>query len=516
MLPVAGCERGYILPPDAMRKALGDILVEKGKLSAKDLERALAFQMREMLGREPVAADVTGFLLEVARTKYNQRERYYLGKILTELKLIPEQEVREALAAQSAAPAEKPRGRLEALREIMERMNSSYNLIELLHQILVLAAQLVEAESASLIVSDRARGCLVIVMPTGPGAQAVRDLEVPLGSGIAGLVHDSGRSVICNDPAHDPRFFAGIDMASGYTTRQLLCVPLTVKGRRLGAIEVINKTPAAGQRQRGFTAADRWLLELFSAQAAVATENTRLAMSLAQAEEDLGRQSTDLAAARMAHAGSLVARSFLEQMRRSLVPLQGYAGRMLERLDDERLRKYQLFIDREMRGLISRADDVSRFLQDVLRPALCADSLVGVLRELQARAWVDCRTSGIVFQLDVQEDAALLADRELLLAGLGALFRNSREAMTEGGTFTVRAAPQGTSVAIEIEDTGPGITIEPVEKALELFVTRGKPHGAGLGLPLARKIVELHGGTLAVSNRGVPTGARVRITLPLG
>jgi signal transduction histidine kinase len=71
-------------------------------------------------------------------------------------------------------------------------------------------------------------------------------------------------------------------------------------------------------------------------------------------------------------------------------------------------------------------------------------------------------------------------------------------------------------VVIEMEDTGPGITIEPVEKALELFVTRGKPHGAGLGLPLARKIVELHGGTLAVFNRGVPTGARVRITLPLG
>ncbi len=499
-----------------MKKPLGDILVETGKLSAQDLDRALAFQMREVLGSEPVAADVTEFLLEVARTKYNQRDRYYLGKILTELKLLPEQDVRAALEAQNAAPAEKPRSRLEALREIMERMNGSYNLIELLRQVLVLAAQLVEAESASLIVSDRTRGCLVIVMPTGPGAQAVRDLEVPLGSGIAGWVHASGRPVICNDPAHDPRFFAGIDRASGYTTRQLLCVPLTVKGRRLGAIEVVNKIPAAGPQPRGFTPADRWLLELFSAQAAVAVENTRLAMSLSQAEEDLGRQATDLAAARMANAGGLVARSILEQLRRALVPLQGYAARMLERLDDEKVRKYRQLIDREMDGLISRADDVSRFLQDALRPELRIDSLVEVLRELQARAWVDCRTSGIVFQLEVKEDVALLADRELLLAALGALFRNSREAMTHGGTFTVRAGPQGADAVIEVEDTGPGITHEPVQKVLDLFVTRGKPHGAGLGLPLAKKIVELHGGTLAVSNRGVPMGARVRITLPAG
>jgi len=499
-----------------MKKPLGDILVESGKLSAQDLDRALAFQMREVVGTEPVAADVTEFLLEVARTKYNQRDRYYLGRILTELKLLPEQEVREALEAQNASAAEKPRSRLEALREIMERMNSSYNLIELLHQVLVLAAQLVEAESSSLIVSDRARGCLVIVMPTGPGAQAVRDLEVPLGSGIAGWVHARGRPVICNDPAHDRRFFAGIDTASGYTTRQLLCVPLTVKGRRLGAIEVVNKIPGGGPQPRGFTPADCWLLELFSAQAAVAIENTRLAMSLSQAEEDLGRQSTDVASARMASAGGLVARSFLEQLRRALVPLQGYAGRMLERLDDEKLRKYQQFIDREMNGLIGRADEVRRFLQDALRPELRDDSLVEVLRELQARAWVECRTSGIVFQLEVKEDAALHADRELLLAGLGALFRNSREAMTEGGTFTVRGGPQGTSVVIEVEDTGPGISVEPVERALDLFVTRGRPHGAGLGLPLAKKIVELHGGTLAVSNRGVPTGARVLITLPAG
>jgi hypothetical protein len=96
-----------------MKKSLGDILVEKGRLSAHDLKKALAYQMRQVMGRDP--GDAAQFLLEVARTKYNNRDRYYLGKILTELKMLPEQAVHEALEAQKASPAEKPRNRFEAL-----------------------------------------------------------------------------------------------------------------------------------------------------------------------------------------------------------------------------------------------------------------------------------------------------------------------------------------------------------------------------------------------------------------
>ena len=154
----------------AMKKSLGDILVEDGKLSAQDLKRALAYQMRKVLGKSQ--GDVTEFLLEVARNKYNDRDRYYLGRILTELKLLPEQTVLEALEEQKASPSVQPRSRLEALNGILVRMNSTYNLIDLLNQVLVLAAQLVDAESASLIIRDHARDSLVIVMPIGPENRA--------------------------------------------------------------------------------------------------------------------------------------------------------------------------------------------------------------------------------------------------------------------------------------------------------------------------------------------------------
>ena len=495
-----------------MKKSLGDILVEDGKLSAQDLSRALTYQMRQVLGNAP--GDVTEFILEVARNKYNNRDRYYLGKILTELKMLPEQTVRDALEEQKAGTTEKPASRLEALKGILVRMNSTYNLIDLLNQVLVLAAQLVDAESASLIIRDHARDSLVIVMPTGPGAHAVRDLEVPRTRGIVGWVYGNGQSVISNDTANDPRFFAGIDTASGYTSRQILCVPLTVKSKKLGAIEAINKMPGGGQESRGFSPDDQYLLEMFSAQAAVAIENTRLSVALSQAEEDLALCATDVAAAQKAHAGALVAGSLLEEMERSLIPMQGYAARIVERIDDERIRNYSKHIEQEMSSLLAHADMVARFLDGTLQPQLRPVDLGGLLKEFETRAWVECRTRGLTFRRETRGEFHLHADQELLLAALWCIFRNSRAAMSEGGVFSLTAALGVGQALIELGDTGWGIDADPVEKVMEPFYTRGTPYGAGLGLPIARRIVELHGGELHVSNRAPSPGAIVVIKLP--
>ena len=92
-----------------MKKYLGDILLEKGYISSDNLNKALAYQMRKVLGEDFKDTWVTSFLLDIARTKYNHRDKFYLGKILTELKLLPETRVLEALAIQKASPSETPR-----------------------------------------------------------------------------------------------------------------------------------------------------------------------------------------------------------------------------------------------------------------------------------------------------------------------------------------------------------------------------------------------------------------------
>ena len=511
-----------------MNRHLGDILLERGYISSQDLDRALAYQMRKVLGDDFKDTWVTAFLLEIARTKYNNRDQFYLGRILTELNLLPETQVQEALEIQRATPGAPPRGRLDALNRIIVRMNSSYSLIDLLNQVLVLGAQLVDAESASLIIHDHARDSLVILMPTGPEAAAVRDLEIPRDQGIVGWVYRNGRSVISNDALGDKRFYAAIDSASGYTSRQILCVPLTVRNKKLGAIEALNKRPAArGRRRRGFTAADRFLLEMFSAQAAVAIENTRLARALGQAEEELSRLQRDAAAGQGADAASqrntaagLIADSFLEEMHKTLVPLQGWSEKLREVAADARVDKYRSLLDREMGRLLGRAEDVKRFLADEFSPRRVELSVVGLLRELEARVWVECRTGRISFQVDADQDATIRADPELLLKAMEALFRNSREAMPGGGSFLVRVRRHAEGrVEITASDTGTCIDVDLLEMIFDPFYTSGKRHAAGLGLPMARRIVELHGGTLHAANAaaaagGGPAGAVFTLTLP--
>jgi signal transduction histidine kinase len=502
-----------------MKKYLGDILVEKGFISSQDLNRALAYQMRKVLGDDLKDDWATGFLLDVARTKYNNRNEFYLGKILTEMNLLPETRVREALEIQKAGSSDKPHSKLDALNRVLTRMNSSYNLIDLLNQVLVLAAQLVEAESASLIIHDHTRDTLVILVPTGPGAEAVRDQEIPKDTGIVGWVYRHSLSVISNDTATDSRFYAAIDAASGYTSRQILCVPLNVKDRKLGALEAINKIGSGTSSDKGrpgFSQADQHLLEMFSAQAAIAIENTRLTVSLSRLEEDLALQRTEIARERQAHVAALIADSFLHEMSKSMIPLQGYGTRLKEISADERVKKYSDYIDTQMGRLITHAEDVACFLKDTWSPVHEPVSLRAVLRDLESEVWVDCRTCAIAFELDMEKDVTINGDRRLLLKALRLLFQNSRDAMPEGGVFHVAVRRTDGVVQVEAADTGTGIDEGVMDRIFEPFFTSGKRHAAGLGLSIARRIVELHDGSITAANLAGTPGALLTVTLPAG
>jgi two-component system NtrC family sensor kinase len=91
---------------------------------------------------------------------------------------------------------------------------------------------------------------------------------------------------------------------------------------------------------------------------------------------------------------------------------------------------------------------------------------------------------------------------------------NARDAMPHGGTFTIATRRSGEQVELRFSDTGPGVPEELWERVFEPFFTYGKREGAGLGLSIARRIVEEHGGELWLegSEEG---GATFVLSLPL-
>jgi two-component system CheB/CheR fusion protein len=100
------------------------------------------------------------------------------------------------------------------------------------------------------------------------------------------------------------------------------------------------------------------------------------------------------------------------------------------------------------------------------------------------------------------------------------LLSNAVKFTPEGGKIGMRAKKTDSEVEIVIWDTGIGIAPENMEKLFEGFFRVDTPYsrvteGTGLGLPLSRKLVELHGGRLSVESAGLNKGTSIRFTLPL-
>ncbi len=105
-------------------------------------------------------------------------------------------------------------------------------------------------------------------------------------------------------------------------------------------------------------------------------------------------------------------------------------------------------------------------------------------------------------------------DEDLLANALENLVRNAFEAMSKGGTLTVRTLRDGAGVALEVEDTGEGMDARTRERAFDDFYTT-KATGSGLGLAFVRRVVEAHGGEVSLTSRE-GHGTVVRMRLPSG
>jgi len=169
-------------------------------------------------------------------------------------------------------------GTLNQLIQVTTQLNSTLNLNELLQLIMTSAAELLHAETSSLMLVDEETQELTFEVATGEPGQEVVKYRVPPGQGIAGWVVENAKPLVIDNPSEDPRFYGTIDKSIGFETRNILAVPLIVKDRVIGVVEVINKRDAPGFSQK-----DLELAVALTNQASVAIDNTRMYARLADA-----------------------------------------------------------------------------------------------------------------------------------------------------------------------------------------------------------------------------------------
>jgi signal transduction histidine kinase len=155
-----------------------------------------------------------------------------------------------------------------------------------------------------------------------------------------------------------------------------------------------------------------------------------------------------------------------------------------------------------MRDIVARIDSLSELINDLMvfarprPPRLAVVELHAILTDAITIVRRDPAAHGV--EISVQgEDISLTADGELVRATVLNLLLNAAQAMAGKGRIVVNTVRQDGLAVVRISDTGPGIAPEIREQIFEPFFTT-KARGGGLGLPIARRTAELHGGALTL------------------
>ncbi len=174
-------------------------------------------------------------------------------------------------------------GHLELLAEMSSHLAASLNTDETISTALSLITHYVKAEGGSLFMLDLDGQHLVCRSSVGP--IDITGISIKATDGIVGQCVTRNESRIVRDVSKDPDFIAQVDEDSGFTTRSILCAPMTVHDEHLGAIELVNKREGNGL----FSEPDLMMLQTLASATALAILNARMAGKL-MAQERMRRE----------------------------------------------------------------------------------------------------------------------------------------------------------------------------------------------------------------------------------
>ena len=169
-------------------------------------------------------------------------------------------------------------------------------------------------------------------------------------------------------------------------------------------------------------------------------------------------------------------------------------------------------LQHECQRLVEVSNDFLRFAR-IKNLELAPTDLGKVIEEMIDFFGPTARATNIEIKLFLSGDLPpVRLDTEMFKQALLNLLLNAEQAMAEGGELTIQAACTGPGVCLSLIDTGKGMAPEVRERVFQPFFST-KKGGTGLGLPTTRKIIEAHGGTIAVESEA-GRGTKFTIHLP--
>jgi signal transduction histidine kinase len=398
---------------------------------------------------------------------------------------------------------------LARLLELTRNLSTIVDLESYLRSILSAAVELTGSEIASVMEYDDASRDLYFKYVPWFHRDAIKSARIPLNESAAGWVFLNVKPLIINDVRHDKRHYSKIDELAGFTTRSLLGVPLLLHGRPVGVFEVSNKADDSPYTQEDITT-----LEALASLAINAMQNNVLEGNVISSQSEareLDRLKNEFIAITS------------HELRTPLGLILGHSTFLRELVGQQ----YQEQVDAIIRNatrlkeIIESLSSVDNYQSGGASLRQRKVSVARVVEDVSASFREMALQKGITLKVDMEggQDLFVNADGNKVAIVLSNLVKNAITFTNEGGHVTIRSEFQSEFVKISVEDDGLGISASDLPRVFDRFyqveshLTR-KHGGMGLGLSVAKVMIEMHGGRIWVeSTEGV--GSTFTFLLPV-
>jgi len=383
---------------------------------------------------------------------------------------------------------------LERLLEVCKNLSSNLELEPLLHSIIEVASELTCSESSSLLIYDNDNHYLRFLAAPWYLMETLRTIGVPLDGSVAGWVFSNQQPMALHHADKDERIFRVVDRETTDDTKSMLAVPMTFKGETIGVLESVNKADNAHYSEEDVT-----ILETLASQAAVVIQNRRLLEESQQSYQkvmELDRLKSDFI--------SIAS----HELRTPLGLVLGHSSFLLESARPEDKQDLEVIFSsaNRLKEIIEEFSDVDHMEKGLARLRRKKVSIPSLLHEVVDSFQKTAEEHKIALNVEVPPTNLVVeGDGDKIGIALRNLVRNALTFTNEGGRVKVKAEQVPGYVKVSVLDNGIGIPAEEQGKIFQRFyqvekhLTR-RHGGMGLGLSIAKEMIEMHGGKIWVES----------------
>src|SRR5688572_5518441 len=398
--------------------------------------------------------------------------------------------------------------RLERLTQIGRELSAAADLEHVLESILSAAADLTGSETASVLGLDQESNTLRFLALPASHRKTLETLAIPLDKSIAGLAFNQKKTLAVNDVSTSPYHFKNADQISGYQTRSVLAAPILFRNEPLGVIETVNKIDGTD-----YNGDDVTILETLASQAAIAVQNAHLQKLLEKTQNDatrLDKMKSDFVAITS------------HELRTPLGLIIGHSTFLRELVGEEYRDQLDAIIKSAMRlkEIIENMSSVDNFQTGMSVVRQRSVSVRRLILDAIAVYQQEAESKNITLNLDLADSELLIeGDAEKIGIAITNLIKNALVFSNQDGHVFIVSEQVPGYVKVSVIDDGIGIPLKDLPHIFDRFyqveshLTR-KHGGMGLGLSVAKMMVEMHGGRIWAES-GEGKGSIFTMLLPL-